>query len=198
MIKYGKLEIENVSNQCVVLCNLGIFKKDKDNCWYIAKGSQEEIGKLIANEVKQLNITRIDDFGGVCKTFLCEGENYKLNPPKTKDNAMIFSFTPKNKCILEGVEMAKVASDSGFNYMILTVQKNDKFGKVWVLSETLKNITDYEITYYEDTSTIVDELRGKIQSHKLCHIIAPGFEDYKSKRADQVLTQMEYQKEVLK
>ena len=156
MINYGKLAIENITNQCVVLCDLSMFKKDNDSCWYIAKGSQEEIGKLIANEVKDRNITRIDDFGGVCKTFLCEGEDYKSNPPKTTENAMIFSFTPKNKCIIEGVEMAMVASMSGFNYMILTVQKNDKFGKVWVLSEVLKNITEYEITYYEDTSTVVD------------------------------------------
>ena len=81
----------------------------------------------------------------------------------------------------------------------MTVQKHDKFGKVWVLSGILRHLTGGMLTYYEDTGSIVDEIKKSAESDKITvvHVQAPGYEDCIAKLADRVITQQQYQLDVL-
>jgi hypothetical protein len=198
MVSYTTLETTEITNQCVLVCDLRMWAGADSACWLSVKGTQNEIGSFLANIFTLAQIERIDDFGGVCKTFLCEGEEYLVSPPKTKPKAAIFSFTPKKRVYAEGLEMARVAHASGFEFLILTLQKHDKYGKVWVLSAALNQINK-TLTYYEDTNSVVDELKTSTEQNKVIavHVIAPGFEQYQSKLADSVVSQQEYQNEVI-
>ena len=111
----------------------------------------------------------------------------------------MFSFTPKNRIAAEGFEMARASKAAGYELLILTVQKHGKFGKVWVLCGILKHIAQTNLVYYEDTASVADELKTSAQGGKVTvvHVQSPGYEDYLSKHADRVVTQVEYQKEVL-
>lgn len=187
-----------ITNQCVLICDLLEWTGSDSACWQSIKGSQLEIGLHLANAFNLASICRIDDFGGVCKTFLCNNEDYLENPPKTKPNAAIFSFTPKKRVEAEALDMARVAHLSGFRYLVLTLQKHDKFGKFWVLSSMLERLDGLPI-YYEDTNTVVDELKTSSVGSKVIavHVQSPGFENFVSKYADRVITQSEYLSEVL-
>jgi hypothetical protein len=194
-----QLREEDISNQCVLLCDLAKYQGPQSESWEIVKGTQDQVGAIIAKAVTEKAVTRIDDFGGVCKTFLCYGESYRERPPKTKPGAAVFSFTPKKRAIAEGHEMARAASLSGYELLILTLQKHDKYGKVWVLEGTLRHSGDGPYVYYEDTGSVVDELKESSESSKVTavHVRSPGFEAFVSKHADRVVTQEGYQREVL-
>ncbi len=193
------LEEAEITNQCVLVCNLKDYHGADSVCWVVYKGTQDEIGAAIAAILKEAHVSRIDDFGGVCETFLCEGERYRMRPPRTKPNAAVFSFTPKKRLIAEGHEMARVARDSGYELLILTLQKHDKFGKVWVLRALLHYSGEQIFTYYEDTNTVIDEIKTSPEGSRIIaiHVEAAGFEDRKSRYADRVISRREYQKEVL-
>ncbi len=83
--------------------------------------------------------------------------------------------------------------------MILTLQKHDKFGKAWVLRATLRHLQGVSLTYYEDTSTVVDELKSSPEGSRLVavHVLTPEFSHLSSHRADRALTQQQYKEEVL-
>lgn len=189
-----------ITNQCVIVCDLRLWLEANSPCWESIKGSQDEVGRRLAAIVDDCEICRIDDFGGVCKTFLCNGEEYKESPPQINGHAAVFSFTPKNKLVAEGRLMAQVARLAGYKLLILAVQKHDKFGKVWVLCGMLRHLNGRELTYYEDTNTVVDEIKESPDSRTLTavHVQAPGFEEHISRFADRVISQDQYQKEVLK
>jgi hypothetical protein len=154
---------------------------------------------VIAAMLEQRNVVRIDDFGGVCKTFLCDGETYLESPPRARHGGSVLSFTPKNRLALEGQEMARVARAAGYDLLILTVQKHDKFGKVWVLNGILRHLTTDGLVYYEDTNTVIDELKCSPDGHRVhaVHVLAPGYAENTSKLADRVVSQRQYRQEVL-
>jgi len=95
--------------------------------------------------------------------------------------------------------MARVARDAGYHLLILTLQKHDKFGKVWTLVAALQHMTAGRVNYYEDTNTIVDEIKESSVGTRVqaIHVLAPGFESHVSKLADRVVPQSEYRREVL-
>lgn len=188
-----------VTNQCVVLCDLRNWTGPDAPSWQVLKGSQDEVGRALATTLDATAATRIDDFGGVSKTFLCDGEAYRAEPPRILGTAAMFSFTPKNRLRAEGLEMARVAKAAGYALLILTLQKHDKFGKVWVLCGMLRHLTRNELVFYEDTNTVVDELKESAEGGRVqvVHVQAPGYEDLVATRADRVVTQAQYQQEVL-
>lgn len=99
----------------------------------------------------------------------------------------------------EGVEMARVSSASGFSLLILMVQKHDKYGKVWVLCGALRHLAGATLTYYEDTNSIVDDLKSSPEGDRVTavHVQAPGFESYIAHRADRIVSQAQYQREAI-
>lgn len=99
----------------------------------------------------------------------------------------------------EGSEMARVSSASGYELLVLTVQKHEKFGKVWVLCGALRHLTSGDLTYYEDTDTVVDELKLSPEASRVTvvHVQAPGYQHCISRFADRVISQSQYQEEVL-
>lgn len=197
LLPLGALQI---TNQCVVVCDLRTWTGSESASWTTLRGSQDDVGKALADMLEQRGASRIDDFGGVCKTFLCDGESYLEAPPRVKPGGSVFSFTPKNRLALEGREMARVAHAAGYDLLILMVQKHDKFGKVWVLNGILRHLKSDGLTYYEDTNTVVDELKSSPDGHRIhaVHVLAPGYEQNVSTKANRVVTQREYQEEVLR
>ncbi len=168
-----------VSNQCVVVCELKKWTGPDSSSWQVIKG--------------------LDDFGGVSKTFLCDGAQYLEVPPRIRGKAAVFSFTPRNRLSAEGVEMARVSSVAGYQVLLISVQKHDKFGKVWVLLGILRHLTGGKLTYYEDTGSIVDEIKESAESDKITvvHVQAPDYKECKAQLADRVITQQQYHQEVL-
>ena len=199
MNSYTPLHSLNVTNQCVVVCDLGIWDSAESPAWRSITGTQDSVGQALATMLDDRGIRRIDDFGGVCKTFLCDGEEYLHAPPRITGSAAVFSFTPKKRLAAEGLEMARVAAAAGYRLLILTLQKHDKFGKVWTLCGILRHLTGDALTYYEDTDSVVDELKGSAESGRVSvvHVQAPGYEERISRLADRVITQDQYQREVL-
>lgn len=193
------LQEMSVTNQCVLVCELGLWTDENSQAWTLVSGSQDEVGLAISELISRWGVNRLDDFGGVSETFLCQKGRYLQLPPKTKPGGSVFSFTPKSRVLAEGLEMAKVAWKAGYSLLILTVQKNGKYGKAWVLNAALRNMPTVAITYFEDTNTVIDEIKGSPEGRKVVavHVQAPGFEDQISQRADRVLTQSEYLNEVL-
>jgi hypothetical protein len=92
-----QLREEDISNQCVLLCDLSKYEGPESEAWEIVKGTQDKVGEIIAKAVKEKKVTRIDDFGGVCKTFLCDGESYRERPPKTKPGRQYFHSLQKSE-----------------------------------------------------------------------------------------------------
>jgi hypothetical protein len=86
-----------VTNQCVVVCELQKWNGPESSAWQVIKGSQDEVGRSLAAILDDYSVRRIDDFGGVCKTFLCDGDQYCEAPPHIIGKAAVFSFTPKNR-----------------------------------------------------------------------------------------------------
>ena len=95
--------------------------------------------------------------------------------------------------------MARVSASAGYKLLLLTVQKHDKFGKLWVLCGILRYLTGDKLTYYEDTDSVVNELKTSSESDKVTvvHVQAPGYEESVSRFADRVATQEQYRQEVL-
>jgi hypothetical protein len=199
MHTYLPLSSLEVTNQCVVVCDLGAWNGPESPAWQIIKGTQDEVGRRLAAILHDRQVRRIDDFGGVCKTFLCDGEEYRKAPPRTTGNSAVFSFTPKKRLAAEGFEMARVSSAAGYRLLVLTVQKDDKFGKVWVLRGILRHLAGETLTYYEDTDSIVDELKRSEEGGKISvvHVRAPGYEDRVAQLADRSVSQSQYLLEVL-
>jgi hypothetical protein len=196
---YVPLSSLEVTNQCVVVCNLGDWNGPEAPAWQLIKGPQDDVGRGLAAILDARGVRRIDDFGGVCKTFLCDGEEYRRVPPRIIGNAAVFSFTPKNRLVAEGLEMARVSRAAGYRLLMLTVQKQDKYGKVWVLRGILRHLAGAALTYYEDTASVVDELKESAESARVSvvHVRAHGYEDCASRLADRVVSQSQYQQEVL-
>lgn len=188
-----------LTNQRVVVCDLALYTGGESAAWIMLRGSQDDIGASLAALLEQRKTTRLDDFGGVCRTFLCDGDTYLASPPKTKAGGSVFSFAPKNRLAIEGQGMARVARAAGYDLLIVTVQKHDKFGKAWVLAGILRHFKGDGLIYYEDTNTVVDEIKSSPRGHRIhvVHVQAPGFEESVSKLADRVITQHEYRREVL-
>jgi hypothetical protein len=86
-----------ITNRTVVVCNLRAWTGADVSGWKVLKGTQDVVGRDIAPLLDQAGTTRIYDFGGFCKTFLCDGENYLDTPPRTNSGSAMFSFTPKNR-----------------------------------------------------------------------------------------------------
>ena len=86
----------------------------ESSAWQVIKGSEDEVGRSLAAILDDYSVRRIDDFGGVCRTFLCDGDQYCEAPPHIIGKAAVFSFTPKNRRAAEGLEMARVWERSGY------------------------------------------------------------------------------------
>lgn len=188
-----------ITNQCVLVCDLGQWSGEESSAWVLLSGNQDEVGNELSVLVARFAVNRLDDFGGVSESFLCQGDRYVGQPPLTKLGGALFSFTPKKRLLSEGSEMARVAALAGYSLLIITVQKHDKYGKVWVLRALLRHLPIEVLTYFEDTNTVVDELKSSPEASKVVavHVQAPGFESYSSQLADRVVSQLEYQREVL-
>ena len=195
-ISFSQLQ---VTNQCTLVCDLRSWSGPTSLSWAVLSGTQDDVGAQIAHILRDAAVNRLDDFGGVAETLLCQGETYLSDPPRVKEGGAIYSFTPKKRLAAEGLEMARVSAAAGYTLMILTVQKHDKFGKVWVLCGALRHLEGMPITYYEDTNTVIDELKSFPEGIKLVavHVKTPGFEEHVSLRADREATQSEYQRETL-
>jgi hypothetical protein len=130
---------------------------------------------------------------------LCDGDLYKENPPPIQGSATVFSFTPKNRIAAEGQEMARVAKLAGYKFLVMTVQKGDKFGKVWVLTGLLRHRTRGALVYYDDTGSIIDELKSLPEANMIIavHVQAPGYETEPARLADRMISQADYRHEVL-
>ena len=188
-----------VKNQCALICDLRLWSGAESPAWTLISGNQDEVGARIALSLQEARVDRLDDFGGVAETLLCRGGEYLVDPPRVRPGSAIFSFTPKKRLAAEGLEMARVSAAAGYALMILTVQKHDKFGKVWVLCGALRHLEGGPLTYFEDTSTVLDELKSSAEGAKVIavHVRTPGFEEHSSLLADRVATQSEYQSEAL-
>ena len=188
-----------VTNQCVVMCDLRQFTESASPAWQLLRGQQDDVGRAVAATLLEQDVHRIDDFGGVAETFLCDGGVYRDSPPRLKDaRAAVFSFTPKRRLVAEGLEMARVTRAAGYRRLVMTLQKHGKFGKVWVLGSVLRHLPG-RLLYYEDTASIIDELKACAGSEKVtaAHVLAPGYETYRAVYADRVVTQRQYRQEIL-
>ncbi len=199
VMSHDSLHALEITNRCVVVCELGRWSAPDAAAWTTLNGTQDEVGHSLAQLLTAEGIRRIDDFGGVCETFLCDGDAYLVAPPQIAGTAAVFSFTPKKRIAAEGLEMARVATQAGYRLLILTVQKHKKFGKVWVIQGILGHMSGAPLEYYEDTNTVIDELKTGPGAEKIraVHVQAPGYEHCVSRFADRVVTQEEYQAGVL-
>lgn len=188
-----------VTNSSVVLCDLDAWTAENASGWRVLRGTQDEIGLALAAELVRKGTRRLDDFGGVAETFLCDGETYLATPRHTQGGAALFSFTPRKKLLNEGPGMARVTKASGYSLLVLTLQKHGKFGKVWVLAGALRHLGDAKLTYYEDTAEVIDELKATPEGARIAavHVLAPQFAELSSRLADRVVTQEQYRDEVL-
>jgi len=189
----------SITNQSTLVCDLRAWKATDSEAWIALTGAEDAVGTRLARMLEEASIRRLDDFGGVCETFLCRGEEYLASPPRTASGAAVFSFTPKKRVLAEASDMARSAGAAGYSLMILTLQKDGKFGKLWVLCSALRHFTGGSLTYYEDTNTIVDDLKSSPEGPRILavHVLAPQFAHMTSRRADRVVSQLEYQNEVL-
>jgi len=187
------------TNSCLVVCDLDALVAPDAPAWSLLQGSQAEIGAALAAHVSAKGVSRLDDYGGVAKSILSAGDAYLDAPPRVRDHAAVYSFTPKNKIAAEGLAMALCARKAGYRLLVLTVQKEGKYGKVWGLRALLSQPAGPRLVYYEDTASVVDELKAAPEGDHIeaVHVLAPGWEDQSSARADRVLTQAQYQAEVL-
>src|SRR5215831_6911583 len=143
--------------------------------WRLLSGTQDEIGQCLAKYFDRCGVRRLDDFGGVCETFLYNNDVYVDSPPRVKPGAAVFSFTPRKRVLAEASQMARVCTRAGYSLLILTVQKHDKFGKVWVLRAALRHLKVDSLTYYEDTNSIIDELKASPEGKRVVavHVQVP-------------------------
>jgi len=194
-----RLSDTTVSNQCTLVCDLRSFDSPDSEAWIVLTGSEDAIGSQIAGMLEAASIQRLDDFGGVCETFLCRGEEYLDAPPRTAPGAAVLSFTPRNRIAAEAAAMARAARAAGYSLMILTLQKHGKFGKVWVLRAALRHCRGRPLTYYEDTNTVIDDLKASPEGARIraIHLVAPEFAHLVSRLADGVISQAQYRQEVL-
>jgi hypothetical protein len=194
-----RLSDAGITNQSTLVCDLRTWKDPDSEAWIALTGGQDAVGTRLARMLEDASIQRLDDFGGVCETFLCRGEEYLASPPRTASGAAVFSFTPKKRVLAEASEMARSAHGAGYSLMILTMQKDSKFGKVWVLCAALRHFTGGPLTYYEDTNTIIDDLKSSPEGPKILavHVQTPEFAHMTSHHADRVVSQLQYQHEVL-
>jgi hypothetical protein len=161
-----RLSDTSITNQSTLLCDLRDWNGAASAAWIALTGTQEAVGARLARMLEDASINRLDDFGGVCDTFLRRGEEYLASPPRTVSGAAVFSFTPKKRVLAEASEMARSARAAGYSLMILTMQKEGRFGKVWVLCAALRHFTRGPLTYYEDTGTIIDDLKASPEGSK--------------------------------
>ncbi len=73
-----------LTQQCVVICDLSQAPTATSPTWELLRGSQAEIGQQLAARLEALGLERLDDFGGVCQTFLCCGDAYLETPPRIR------------------------------------------------------------------------------------------------------------------
>lgn len=194
-----RLSDTGITNQSTLVCDLHAWKDADSEAWIALTGTEDSVGTRLARTLAEASIQRLDDFGGVSETFLCRGERYVASPPRTASGAAVFSFTPKKRVLAEASDMARAARAAGYSLMILTMQKDGKFGKVWVLCAALRHFTGGRLTYYEDTNTVIDDLKSSPEGSKILavHVLTPEFTHMTSHRADRVVSQLQYQREVL-
>lgn len=188
-----------ITNQCTLVCDLRAWETADSEAWIALTGAEDSVGAQLARLLEEASIQRLDDFGGVCETFLCRGQEYLASPPRTISGAAVFSFTPKKQALAEASDMARSGRAAGYSLMILTMQKGSKFGKVWVLCAALRHFTGGRLTYYEDTNTIIDDLKSSPEGSKILavHVLTPEFTHMTSHHADRVVSQLQYRQEVL-
>jgi hypothetical protein len=188
-----------ITNQCVLVCELSLWHNEESPAWLFVSGTQDEVGQHLAGCFDRCAVRRLDDFGGVSDTFLCRNDVYVESPPHTKPGAAVFSFTPKKRVLAEGSQMARVCARAGYSLLVLTVQKHDKFGKVWVLRAALRHLSIESLTYYEDTNLVIDELKEFPEGSRVVavHVQVPGYEAHNSRLADRVISQAAYRQSVL-
>ncbi len=183
----------------MLVCELDLWHAEQSPAWRLLTGAQDEIGQCLAKYFERYAVRRLDDFGGVCETFLCNNDVYVDSPPRIRPGAAVFSFTPKKRVLAEAIQMARVCSRAGYSLLILTVQKHDKFGKVWVLRAALRHLATDGLTYYEDTNLIIDELKASPEGKRVVafHVQVPGYEAHTSQLADRVISQSAYRESSL-
>ncbi|HKB58528.1 MAG TPA: hypothetical protein VKC56_00640 [Gallionellaceae bacterium] len=196
---HATLEDAGVSNQCVLVCELKDYHGKGSICWNVYKGAEDEIGTAVAERLRQAHISRIEDFFGVSQTILCEGGQYAEDPLLVRPHGAVFSFTPRKRVMEEAHDMARAARSAGYELLVVTPQKHGKFGKAWVLRAVLRHAGEAAYTYYEDTNTVIDEIKSLPEGARLTaiHVEAPGFEEFKSQLSDRVISQKRYLEEVL-
>ncbi len=96
-----RLNEVTITNQCTLLCDLRVWKHSDSQTWIALTGTQDEIGRQLAQALAEAFIQRLDDFGGVCESFLCRGDEYLSTPPRTAPGTAVFSFTPKKRVLAE-------------------------------------------------------------------------------------------------
>ena len=189
----------SITNQSTLVCDLRTWEHADSEAWITLTGAQDSVGRRLARLLEEKSIQRLDDFGGVCETFLCKDGEYLACPPRTVSGAAVFSFTPKKHVLAEGSAMARSARAAGYALMVLTMQKDGKCGKLWVLCAALRHFNGASLTYYEDTSSIVDDLKLSPEGAKILavHVLTPEFSHMTSQHADRVVSQVQYRHEVL-
>ncbi len=154
-----------------------IYVKVKDNDQWV-KFSEKEPLDLIAKglvahfpENKEAPSIEFVDFGGVAEYFLGGRQNvgYHVDPPKISfSNAYIFSFVPPNARFKDIDLMAKCAEKAGFVGTIIVTDKHgprDKANVLNALSDSIKETYNKNISYFEDTARVLDDV-GKLDVSK--------------------------------
>lgn len=192
------LEAAEITHQCVLVCDLADYHGAGSLCWTVYKGTQDEVGAALAARLREAGVTRLEDFGGVAQSLLCEGDNYLEHPPRVRPGGAILSFTPKKRLLAEAHAMARAAQGAGYRLMVITAQKYGKYGKSWTLCGMLRHAQGRPCTLYEDTADVVDEIKGAAEGGRVTvvHVEAPGFEAFRSQHADRVISQRAYRAEV--
>jgi hypothetical protein len=67
MISYLPLSAVEVTNQCVVVCDLRKWTGPESPAWQVLRGYQDEVGQNLAALLDISGVRRFDDFGGVCE-----------------------------------------------------------------------------------------------------------------------------------
>jgi len=78
-----RLSDTGVSNQSTLVCDLCAWKDPDSQSWVALTGAEEAVGTRLARMLEEASIRRLDDFGGVCETFLCREQEYLAAPRRT-------------------------------------------------------------------------------------------------------------------
>jgi hypothetical protein len=123
MISYLPLSAVEVTNQCVVVCDLRKWTGPESPAWQVLRGYQDEVGQNLAALLDISGVRRFDDFGGVCERDT-GGLKYKRPGLQLHPLAVIFG-------VLVGGEVAGVV---GLSLSVPVMASLRIIWKAWRLS----------------------------------------------------------------